>query len=299
LSHLGSGSNQNDDSDNDDVLLKSLPSDAGAEYNAYAHADEATCHGGTCVALLDEIMAWTAAHDARRVFWLNRLASTGKSTIVRTAGRRCADAQRLGASFFFTRGGGNLASARKFVTTVARELAEAVPPLRPHICAAARRAGGIAAKALQDQWARLVPDPVAKAKVGLWGLLFRQPLVVVVDALNECNRQSEAAAILGLLALGGPAKQSWLRVLLTSRPKIAIRHGIEDILLANRDYLILHHIDPPVVDRDISVYFTHNLCLVGRERLHDFEWPSDKTLMQLVKRAGGLFIWAATGYRFN
>jgi SpoVK/Ycf46/Vps4 family AAA+-type ATPase len=57
------------------------------------------------------------------MYWLNGMAGTGQSTIARTVARRCADQQRLGASFFFARGGGDLASARKFVTSVAVQLA--------------------------------------------------------------------------------------------------------------------------------------------------------------------------------
>jgi chloramphenicol 3-O-phosphotransferase len=79
-------------------------------------------------------MAEAVAHDSRHVFWLNGLAGTGKSTIARTIARICADHKRLGASFFFSLGGGALASARHFVTTVAVQLAAKVPALRLHIC---------------------------------------------------------------------------------------------------------------------------------------------------------------------
>jgi hypothetical protein len=45
---------------------------------------------------------------------------TCKPTITRTAARRCANKRQRGASLYFTRGGGDLASVRKFVTTVRR-----------------------------------------------------------------------------------------------------------------------------------------------------------------------------------
>jgi hypothetical protein len=147
--------------DPDDATLRSLPYVDGAEYIASAAADgafgaEALCHRDTRVALLDDIMAWSAAHDARHVFWLNGLAGTGKSTIARTVARHCADAGRLGASFFFMRGGGEQASARKFATTVAVQLAAALPALKPHICAAARAMRDVRAAAPHEQWERLV-----------------------------------------------------------------------------------------------------------------------------------------------
>ena len=41
---------------------------------------------------------------------------------------------RLGASFFFSRGGGDVSHARKFVTTIAVQLADNVLSLKPHVC---------------------------------------------------------------------------------------------------------------------------------------------------------------------
>jgi hypothetical protein len=293
------GGNANESAGNDDVLLQSLPYASGAKFNAYARPDNEMCHHGTRVALLDKIMAWMAAHDARHVFWLNGMAGTGKSTIVRTVARRCANVQRLGASFFFTRSGGDLASARKFVTTIAVQLATVVPALRPHICAAVRSVRDVAAMALQDQWARLALQPLARASGGFWRqLLARNPLVIVVDALDECERDSETAVVLGLLALGATSRESWLRVLLTSRPETPIRYGADSIPQASLARLVLHPIDPPVVNRDISIYLTGNLRRIGKDFLRNSNWPSLETIERLVKQAGSLFIWAATAYRF-
>jgi hypothetical protein len=61
----------------------SLPYAGGAEFNAYMRQDDALCHKGTRVALLDNIMAWALAPadaSARRLFWLDSMAGTGKST---------------------------------------------------------------------------------------------------------------------------------------------------------------------------------------------------------------------------
>jgi hypothetical protein len=244
-------------------------------------------------------MAWTAAHDGRHVFWLSGLAGTGKSTIARTIARRCADQKRLGASFYFTRGGGDLASARKFVTTVDVQLAAAVPATKPHIAAAARALRDVSALALQDQWTRLVLGPLAKVASGLGRLLrVRKPIVVVVDALDECDRDGETAAILSLLELGAAAKKSWLRVLLTSRPETPIRYGVQSIPSASLTRFELHEIEPPLVDRDISIYLSAKLRHIGMIFMRDPDWPGVEAVDRLVKQAGGLFIWAATAYRF-
>jgi hypothetical protein len=225
--------------DADDAALTLLPYAHGAEFNAYtrpggantaddddgyAPPHDALCHAVTCVALLAQIMAWTEAaatpnDDAVRkhVFWLSSLAGTGKLTVAHAVARCCADAQRLGGSFFFAHGGGDRASARKFVTTLTVQLAAAVPALKPHVAAAVRAAAArdLAAMALRHQWARLALEPLAKIGDGAdgdgvggggWGndsegraqLCPRRPIVFAVDALDECDSESETGAVLGL-----------------------------------------------------------------------------------------------------
>jgi hypothetical protein len=128
--------------------------------------------------------------------------------------------------------------------------------------------------------------------------LFRQPLVLVVDALDECDCDSESAAVLGLLGLGATEKGSWLRVLLTSRPETPIRYGIRAIPSGGVTRFVLHEIEPPIVDHDIATYLRYHLRLIGTTFLRNPDWPSDEVVDRLVKLAGGLFIWAATAYRF-
>ncbi len=319
--------------DADDATLASLPYAHGAELNANRRRDadgdddalrhDTLCHTSTRVAQLAEIMAWTTttttttADAARHVFWLSGLAGTGKSTGARTVARRCADERRLGGSFFFARGGGDRASGRKFVTTLAVQLAAAVPALKPHVAAAVRDgpSRGVAAMTLRNQWAQLVLKPLAKLGNGVESdgggggrgssskhiarRGQRRPIVFVVDALDECDVDSEMGEILGLLALGATGKDSsLLRVLLTSRPETSIRYGIQNIPSASLAHLALHHIAPSVVDNDISIYLAENLRRIGTAFLRDPHWPNPETLNQLVKHAGGLFIWASTAYRY-
>ncbi len=134
-------------SSDDEVVLKPLPYASGAEYGEYgltrrALAPKTICSTGTRSEVLVTIRVWaTTRCGAGHVFWLGGLASSGKTTIARTVASRCADARRLGASFFFRRGGdggGDLAGTRKFVTTVGYQLAMRVPALKPQICDAAR-----------------------------------------------------------------------------------------------------------------------------------------------------------------
>jgi hypothetical protein len=161
----------------------------------------------------------------------------------------------------------------------------------------------MAALALQDQWAKLVLEPLAKVGGGddnrFRPLLSpAKPIVLVIDALDECDRDDESAAILGLLALGATGKEAWLRILLTSRPETPIRYGIQRIPAASLARLVLHELNPPSVYRDIATYLSDNLRCLGAALMLGPCWPSQETIDRLVNQAGGLFIWAVTAYRY-
>jgi MoxR-like ATPase len=109
---------------------------------------------------------WAEGQCERCIFWLNGLAGTGKSTIARTVARRYFDQKCLGASFFFSRGGGDVGHADKFVTSVAVQLASSVRTLHRYISDAVIEYSDIASRSLRDQWQLLVLDPLSKASSG-------------------------------------------------------------------------------------------------------------------------------------
>ncbi|OCK98911.1 uncharacterized protein K441DRAFT_540150, partial [Cenococcum geophilum 1.58] len=57
--------------------------------------------------------------DERYIFWLNGLAGIGKSTIAYTIARKYYEENRLGVSFFFLKGGGDVSYAVKFFPSIA------------------------------------------------------------------------------------------------------------------------------------------------------------------------------------
>jgi hypothetical protein len=105
-------------------------------------------------------MAWAHGEtdatggSSQRIYWLSGMVGNGKSTIVRTIARACLHAGRLGASFFFSSGGGDRETARTFVTTLAVKLAAAggLRVLRAAICDAVREQPDIAQHVLGNQW---------------------------------------------------------------------------------------------------------------------------------------------------
>ena len=105
----------------------------GGALNSFDRQQDPTCLPDTRVDLLQEIYDWADGQDKRCIFWLNGLAGTGKSTIARTVAHRYFDQKRLGASFFFSRGGGDVGHASKFFTSFAVQLARNVPQIQGFI----------------------------------------------------------------------------------------------------------------------------------------------------------------------
>ena len=228
------------------------------------------------------------------MFWLNGLAGTGKSTIARTVARRYFEKKRLGASFFFTRGGGDVGHAGKFVPSIVVQLASSVPGLHRYICEAITERTNIVSQSLRDQWHQLVFRPLSK----LVGHNCHPSYVLVIDALDECDDNDNIRIILQLLAEARSLKKVRLRAFLASRPEIPIRYGICQIPDAERQDFVLHSISPSIVDHDISVFLGYSLKLIGQEDAQEPGWPGSEAIRRLVANASGLFIWAATACRF-
>ncbi|KAF2468687.1 WD40 repeat-like protein [Lindgomyces ingoldianus] len=271
--------------------LGGLPNAANATFNSFAKQHELTCLAGTRIDLLREIYSWADGRDGRHIFWLSGLAGTGKSTISRTVARNYHTPQRLGASFFFSRGDGDVGHAGAFVTSIAVQLAHNVPASRQHISSAVAERSDIGSQSLRDQWHHLVLGPLSKLEGPL-------SYILIVDALDECDDENNIRLIVQLLAEARSLESVRLRVFLTSRPEVPIRHGFSQVPHAEHKDFVLHNILSSIVDNDISLFLQHYLRIVAQERRLGADWPGLDTIEQLVRRASGLFIWAATAWRF-
>jgi hypothetical protein len=276
-------------------LLSSLPYAADAPWDSYHRQHEPTCLDNTRVNLLQEIYNWADGQDERYIFWLSGLAGTGKSTIARTVARKYSERKRLGASFFFSRGGGDdVSHAEKFVTSIAVQLANNAPPLQRHICEAIKERSDIASKPLRDQWRQLIVGPLSK----LHGSSYPSSYILVIDALDECDDENNIRIILSLLSEARSLETVRLRTFTTSRPDTSIRHSFHNIPEAEHKEFVLHNISPSIIDHDISIFLENDMRLIRQERALDANWPGEHVIKRLVESASGLFIWAATACRF-
>jgi hypothetical protein len=262
----------------------------GAFYDSYLDQHESFCLQDTRTDILSQVAKW-AESDEKFIFWLNGMAGTGKSTIARTAAREYKDQGILGATFFFKRGEADRSNAKYLIPTLTKQLVGKHRRLAPHVLDAVREDPHISSNSLCEQFKMLLYRPLVKLDESK-----STTIVIVIDALDECDREENMQAILQLLFQLQKIQTVRLRVLLTSRPELPIRLGFKKE--ENHHDLILHELPAPVIEHDIRLFLEHKLTEIRNERFLPPNWPGDNIVERLVKMTIPLFIFAATICRF-
>ncbi|KAJ0414709.1 hypothetical protein BJY00DRAFT_318549 [Aspergillus carlsbadensis] len=207
-------------------LIDALPFVGDAVFDSYEDRDKARCLAGTQVNALQQIQAWVDDVRAPPIFWLNGQAGTGKSTISRTvahegfSGRRCGDKSPLSsdthfaASFFFNYRQPARRNARRLFTTLSRSLANVLPDIQGHLSEAIQRYPDVATANPTSQWNHLIMGPLTKLDTEIAAPVR---LIIVIDALDECEDLSDLDSIFQLLAQLKNLKTAQIRVFVTSR----------------------------------------------------------------------------------
>ena len=207
---------------------------------------------------MNRIYNWADEEGEQYVFCLSSLAGTGKTTVARSVARWYYTKQRLGASFFFSRGGGDVGRAGRFVTSIAVQLARSVSSVRRHVNNALVQRPEIVSQSLRDQRQYLVLESLLK-------LESPSIFVLVIDDLDECEGSNDTQLIVQLLAMSGSLQNVRLRVFLTSRPEVPIQYGLGQVPDVERRDFLLHKMSPTIIDHDIQLFLEYQLGMIGKE----------------------------------
>ncbi|PZD23658.1 WD40 repeat protein [Pyrenophora tritici-repentis] len=275
--------------------LAKLPVATGAAFNSHNEEHNARCLPNTRTELLEQITRWANDEGGKPIFWLSGMAGTGKSTIARTVAQSFASRGQLGASFFFKKGEGERGNASRFFTTMATDLVAHEPSMLPSIRKALNKDSAISQRALKDQFEKLVLQPLLEIKQARSPVLAR---VVIIDALDECEREQDIRTVLQLLAQTKDVRPVPLRIVVTSRPELHIRLGFEEMSNGTYQDLILHEVARSTIEHDIRLFLEHELSAIRKERRLASDWPATQQILALVELAVPLFIYAATVCRY-
>ncbi|THW83683.1 WD40 repeat-like protein [Aureobasidium pullulans] len=270
-----------------------------ATFDSYDERKNNQCLPGTRVDLLADIQDWSTSSHSKSIFWLNGIAGAGKSTISRSVAEQFNTTGCLGANFFFKRGDGDRANAKKLFPTLARQLARHIPDILGKLLKVLETEPDIPSKSLREQFEKLIYQPLVSVQDD--GAGTQTPVyVIVIDALDECNDASDIRTILKLIVLFNGLQKLKLRVFVTSRPELPIRHEFQDMQDNIHHVVILHEIPQHIIAHDIEAFFRSEFEELASTLRNDDrqDWPGDESICKLVNMAVPLFIFASTVCRF-
>jgi hypothetical protein len=250
------------------------------------------CLRGTRKEVLLQLEHWSTDEQDQRVFWLNGLAGTGKSTIAQTFAEMSFADGRLGASFFCSRDFEDRSNLQAIFPTLAFQLAHRYPPFREELLSVLRADPDIGQDTLCSQMERLIAGPLKTTHIST---------LIIIDALDECKDEEPASAILSILSRH-VEHIPHVKFFITGRPEPRIRSGFR--LAALRpitEVLKLHNIERTLVDTDIKLFFRTRLIEIAKSRSHcdiTEDWPLSSDIDILCEKAAGLFIYASTVVKF-
>ncbi|KAL4893172.1 hypothetical protein BDV59DRAFT_207958 [Aspergillus ambiguus] len=295
-------------------LLERLKIANGAPFISSGKKDKLLCLEGTQVKTLQKIQAWVTSPGPDNIYWLKGMAGTGKSTIARTLvdslqkgssarfDMALPDNIHLGASFFFSYNEQDRDTAECLFTTICRLLADALPDIKPEICRNIETHTDSTSKWLSSQWKWLILQPLLNLDRRL---LVPLTLVFVIDSLDECRSkkyENDIGLILQLIPDIQQLQTIRVKFFFTSRPEADISVSFKEISPTLLRLDELYKIKPSITDGetdkdDITKFLEHRLGEISRNHGRD-GWPEKSKLNELVRKADGLWIYAATSCRF-
>ena len=249
---------------------------------------------GTRVSLLDQLQMWAKDRSAPKIFWLNRMAGTGKSAIARSISRFLRQSQLLGGSFFCSRNDESRANVMAILPTLAWHLARGDPKYRNALLNALQQHPDVADYTIPEQVEKLLKVPFGNQD----GDEIKH--VFVIDALDECADPKDVKALLEAILSVSPHLP--LKFFITSRPEPHIRSRFATSVSQSHRILHLHDIEQDIVEADIALYLTTWLKIIrfssDDPEMFPSEWPSPGDIKKLTHLAGKLFIYAFTAVQY-
>ncbi|KAF8332322.1 uncharacterized protein EI90DRAFT_3289050, partial [Cantharellus anzutake] len=258
--------------------------------------DRDTCLPGTRVDILKNLidsLTDPSLPPGHNVIWLRGPAGSGKSTILNTVAQHFSELRRRGAFLFWDRNDPLDGEPLCVIRTLAFQLARFNPSFAVKMAEQIEKLPDITTSALDMQFKHLLEAPLAE----LAAELDLGPIVIVLDALDECGTMETRTKLLRALSEGLARLPSTFRFLIASRDEPDIGAALSRLGVDVRDVPI----GDESTSSDIKLLFQQRLtCSADAFVGHGLSsnWPGDPVIRQLVALSRGLFIWASTTIRF-
>ncbi|CAA7266370.1 unnamed protein product [Cyclocybe aegerita] len=258
------------------------------------------CHPGTRVAVLRDLENWVrTAMGTEDVLWLFGAAGAGKTAIARSLAEILVKVDLMAGSFFFFRPAAGRNSEKLFVSTLAYQLAFAIPKMKPYIASSIREDPLIFQRSIKTQFTRFIVDPIIKisSPSGI-DSETPSPKLIIIDGLDECLNREGQCIIVKTICAAAPFVRHRLKFLIASRPEFHIESTFDlpSCLACTRRVDLQSDID---AYDDIRFFITSKFTEI--KQVHplrltlDNSWPTDDVIDRLVQNSSiSNFVYART-----
>jgi hypothetical protein len=234
------------------------------------------------------------------VLWLYGFVGCGKSAIALAIALKFERRNRLVGSFFFFRNTGDRSRMTRFATTLAFQLAAAIPEAAPFIKKAVTEEG-VLGSSLVAQLRRLVYEPfkAATKQVGSFKTFFK-PFLIVIDGLDECEDHQDVRDFIDDMLLFFKKNPFVpLRFFITSRVEQHIEGQLKNGQVRLED--LVNHCSRSDLEAFMHTCFEEekrrNPVIRAYIQEHG-DWPTKEDKDTLVDHIGGSFIFASALFKY-
>jgi len=239
---------------------KLLPRAQYVEYDAASPAPRNACTKDTRMALLDKLQVWANDEMTTKVYWLNGMAGTGKTTIAYSFSEILRDKDSLGGTFFSSHLRVDTSDVRCIIPTISLQLAHYFPSLSHLILDVVEGHPDCSSWMIGKQFLNFMVKPLTAVHRDT-----RVP-VIVLDALDECSDQSHVAELLSVILKHSESLP--VKFFITSRPEIVLKESFDHSL--GHSNFILHEVEKEIVKADIELYVKAYL----HDKYNKPNWPA-------------------------
>lgn len=214
------------------------------------------------------------------------MAGSGKSTIAAIVAQYFNTLGRRGAYLFFER---STSDPNALVRTLAHQPTLYGSNICAEVCNSIRAKRAVAEDPPQDQFEKLLNQLLRRASERL-----TSPIVIVLDALDECGDISSRTRILRLLAEEFPRLPPIFRFLVTSRREL----DIDARFSLNPEAVTEMELMTGESEADLEAHIWFEMKKIRDLNHLPDDWPRKDQVDRLVKHSEGLFIWVSIMSRF-
>jgi hypothetical protein len=243
--------------------------------------------------ILKFITNWLTTPSNKNILWLHAMAGLQKSTISTMVAEYFCKLERLGAFMFFDRKNATSRDPAAVICTLSYKLAYFDPSIGAAVSAQIESDFGVTEASMHIQFAKLLLEPLTSITL----LSTHDPIIIVLDALDECGDPATCKDLLLLLAKEMANLSLSFRVLITSRREPDI-----EAALSRQPNIVVKALE--TMDHsgtaDISSFLHHHMMAFHLNETFQLlsEWPGEDNVQTLINLSGGLFIWASTAVKF-